>query len=138
MATPRALDAGPEGVERSIAALLDAGLEPAGLQATASAASPAAARHLAGEIDIAHLAFSDLDTAGDAEGLVGLLDDSAIIAAVRDARLAGAEFVVVSLHWGEERQREPSAMQTDVATRLARQLVSRRVDPFRAQPLLVW
>jgi poly-gamma-glutamate synthesis protein (capsule biosynthesis protein) len=56
---------------------------------------------------------------------VNLIDGSRIVADARRARRQGAEFVVVSLHWGVEYVAEPTPEQRELARRLTR---SRMID----------
>lgn len=51
---------------------------------------------------------------------VDLIDVGALLRDARRARAAGADAVVVSLHWGTEYTHAPSAFQRDVAQRLTR------------------
>lgn len=51
---------------------------------------------------------------------VDLIDVGALLRDARRARAAGADAVVVSLHWGTEYSHVPSAFQRDVAERLTR------------------
>jgi poly-gamma-glutamate capsule biosynthesis protein CapA/YwtB (metallophosphatase superfamily) len=66
-------------------------------------------------ISIAHIsaAFSlnGFVLPADEQYLVDLIDPEQIIEEARIAKAAGAEFVVVSLHWGNEYQQVPSAAQ---------------------------
>ncbi len=61
----------------------------------------------------------------DRQYLVDLIDAEAIIAEAALAKAAGAEFVVVSLHWGNEYRHEPTSWQNE---RLAEILPSDEVD----------
>lgn len=66
-------------------------------------------------ISVAHLSatysLNGFQLPADAPYLVDLIDPAAIIDEARIAREAGAEFVVVSLHWGNEYRHEPSSAQ---------------------------
>jgi poly-gamma-glutamate synthesis protein (capsule biosynthesis protein) len=46
------------------------------------------------------------------------IDERRILADATAARAAGADVVVVALHWGDEYEPEPNAQQTDLAPRL--------------------
>jgi poly-gamma-glutamate capsule biosynthesis protein CapA/YwtB (metallophosphatase superfamily) len=50
--------------------------------------------------------------------LINLIDPDRIIADARAARRAGARFVVVLLHWGQENQAAPTTSQRELARRL--------------------
>jgi len=73
-----------------------------------AAGDGSSAAHDANGIAVAHLAFT-----------VPSLDATAIIAEAGAALDAGAEFVVVSLHWGDEFEAEPTAEQQQLAAALA-------------------
>jgi hypothetical protein len=68
-------------------------------------------------ITIAHLSatygLNGFVLPADRGYLVDLIEPSTIIEEARIARQAGAEFVVVSLHWGNEYRHEPTAAQND-------------------------
>ncbi len=51
--------------------------------------------------------------------LVNLIDPAAIAADARTARAGGAQAVIVSVHWGEDFTRDPTAAQQQVAAALA-------------------
>lgn len=59
----------------------------------------------------------DLNAAADAP-CAAELDERRLLAGVRRARLAGAELVLLSLHWGDEYHTRPSAAQIALAHRL--------------------
>jgi poly-gamma-glutamate capsule biosynthesis protein CapA/YwtB (metallophosphatase superfamily) len=54
----------------------------------------------------------------DRPWLVKLIDPDRILSDARAARRAGAGFVVVLLHWGQENQAAPTPAQRDLARRL--------------------
>ena len=120
-ASNHTLDAGPEGVTRTLDALDAAGLQHAG--AARSAAERATPTLLeAGGATVAQLAYT-YDTNGipvpdDQPWLVNVIDPGQIIADARAARGAGADVVVVSMHWGTEWQQEPDGRQLALAGEL--------------------
>jgi poly-gamma-glutamate synthesis protein (capsule biosynthesis protein) len=120
-ASNHTLDAGPEGVTRTLDALDAAGVRHAG--SARSAAERAAPTLLeAGGAGVAQLAYT-YDTNGipvpaDRPWLVNLIDAEQIIADARAARRAGADVVVVSMHWGTEWQEGPDARQLALAEEL--------------------
>ena len=73
-------------------------------------------------VKVAHLSFTyGLNGFRLPEGqswLVNVIDADEILRQARNARKAGADFVVLSLHWGNEYQRIPSTFQTELAKRL--------------------
>ncbi|MGP3923449.1 CapA family protein [Streptomyces sp. 8N616] len=120
-ASNHTLDAGAEGLHRTLDALDAAGVRHAGSARSAGeAARPARLR--AGGADVAHLAYT-YGTNGVPlpEGqpwAVNLLDPERVIADARAARRAGADVVLVSVHWGTEWQQAPDGQQLDQARRL--------------------
>ncbi|MEE1754517.1 CapA family protein [Streptomyces sp. SP18CS02] len=106
-ASNHTLDDGSAGLGRTLDALDKAGVRHAGSARTeAEAARPTLLR--AGGATVAHLAYT-YGTNGFPlpEGepwAVNLIDESRIVEDARAARTAGADVVVVSLHWGTEWQ----------------------------------
>ncbi|MCF0094140.1 CapA family protein [Micromonospora sp. MH99] len=120
-ASNHTLDQGADGVARTIRAL-----DAAGLRHTGSARSAAeAARpriYQVGDVRVAHLAYSlnfnGLSRPPGQPWLANLIDPPAILAAAHKARAAGADIVVLSLHWGTEYQHLPDADQRAWAQQL--------------------
>ena len=121
VASNHALDFGEEGV----VATLD-GLDAAGLAHAGTARSPEGrvpAIYDAGGMRVAHLSyaygFNGFVRPAGKEWLVDQIDPNLILADAHAARAAGAELVVVSLHWGDEYVHEVVAAQQAVADVLA-------------------
>jgi hypothetical protein len=120
-ASNHTLDQGEQGVARTIKAF-----DAAKLGHTGSAVSAAdAARpkiYLVGGVKVAHLAYSlhfnGLTRPAGKLWLANLIEPPKILAAARKARLAGAEIVVLSLHWGTEYQHFPNSDQETWAKQL--------------------
>ncbi|USQ84744.1 CapA family protein [Streptomyces phaeoluteigriseus] len=130
-ASDHSLDAGPDGVRRTLDALDGTGVRHTG---TARSAAEAAAVPLlrAGSAKVAHLAYT-YDTSGVPlpEGqpwAVSLIDENKIVADARNARRAGADVVVVSLHWGTEWQDAPDDRQLGLARTLTASRTGGRPD----------
>jgi hypothetical protein len=70
----------------------------------------------------------------DRPWLVKLIEPGRIIKAVRAARAAGAQFVVVLLHWGQEYQSSPTPLQRqgELAVQPDAQLLCQRLPGRRA------
>jgi poly-gamma-glutamate synthesis protein (capsule biosynthesis protein) len=124
-ASEHSLDDGAAGVSRTLDALDRAGVRHAGTARTEAEAHTATLLR-AGPAKVAHLAYT-FDTNGKPLPLgqpwaVALMNANAIVADARAARQAGADVVVVSLHWGTEWQTEPDGLQLA----LARQLTAAR------------
>lgn len=123
-ASNHTLDAGFAGVSRTLDALDAAGVAHAGsARAPAEALRPAVLE--AGGATVAQLAYT-YGTNGpplrDQPWAVNITDPERVVADARRARRAGADIVVVSLHWGTEWQDAPDATQQ----RLARELTASR------------
>ncbi|MEU6390560.1 CapA family protein [Streptomyces sp. NPDC046939] len=130
-ASNHTLDAGAAGVARTLEALDRAGIAHAGSGRTA-AEGRGPARLRAGGAEIAHLAYT-YDTNGYAQPpgrpwTVNLIDRRRIVADARAARRAGADVVVVSLHWGTEWQDEPNEQQLTLGRRLTASRTRGRPD----------
>ena len=99
MANNHALDAGRAGLAETRRLLRAAGLEPVEGESVV-------VREIDG-LSLAFLAWNDL----------GEPDRDPLLTAVRAAR-AGADVVVVMVHWGREYQRHPALLQRDLAGEL--------------------
>ncbi|WP_125052657.1 CapA family protein [Streptomyces paromomycinus] len=130
-ASNHTLDDGPAGIRRTLGALDAAGVRHAGSARTADeAARPTLLK--AGRAKVAQLAYT-YGTNGIAvpEGQpwsVNLIDRDRILADARAARRAGADVVVVSLHWGTEWQQEPDEQQQTLAQALTAARTGGRPD----------
>ncbi|MDQ1014546.1 CapA family protein [Streptomyces afghaniensis] len=120
-ASNHTLDDGADGIGRTLDALDRAGVRHAG-----SARNQEEARTVtvlrAGPAKVAHLAYT-YDTNGiplpdGRPWAVNLIDEAKILADARAAREAGADVVVVSLHWGTEWQDAPDEAQLTLARSL--------------------
>ncbi|WP_351227298.1 CapA family protein [Streptomyces sp. NPDC002133] len=124
-ASNHTLDDGAEGLRRTLDALDRAGIEHAGSARTeAEAREPAWLR--AGTAKIAQLAYTygtnGYPLPAGQPWAVDLIDERKIVEDARAARRAGADVIVVSLHWGTEWQTAPDARQL----RLGRALTASR------------
>ncbi|MFK4137593.1 CapA family protein [Streptomyces filamentosus] len=130
-ASNHTLDDGAAGLGRTLDALDAAGVKHAGSARTAAeAARPTLLK--AGGATVAQLAYT-YDTNGYPlpEGrpwAVNLLDEGRVIADARAARAAGADVVVVSVHWGSEWQTEPDERQLSLARSLTASATGGRPD----------
>lgn len=121
LASNHSLDRGVDSVRGTIEAL-----DRAGVAHTGAARSPAEAKRLnllrVKDAYAAHLSYTyGLNTGPPPDGmayLVNILDEAAVLDEARRARAAGAHFVIVSLHWGREYSRRPSAYQIELGARL--------------------
>ena len=121
VASNHALDFGESGVAATLDGLDAAGLEHAGTARAAADRRPAI--YEADGIRIAHLSyaygFNGFVRPAGKEWLVDQIDPALVLADARAARGAGAEVVVVSLHWGNEYVHDVVAAQQEVADVLA-------------------
>ncbi|MFC4466530.1 CapA family protein [Streptomyces xiangluensis] len=135
-ASNHTLDAGAAGIHRTLDALDRAGVRHAGSARTAAEAStPTLLR--AGPAKVAHLAYTygtnGIPLPEDRPWAVKVIDRDRILADARAARKAGADVVVLSVHWGTEWQDAPDAQQL----RLSRQLTEARTDGRPAIDLIL-
>lgn len=130
-ASNHTLDAGADGLKRTLDTFDKAGLKHAGSARTATeAATPTL--YTAGSAKVAHLAYT-YDTNGYPlpEGqpwAVNLMEKDKIIADARAARKAGADVVLVSVHWGTEWQTEPDEKQLALGKALTASQTRARPD----------
>ncbi|MBC8365235.1 MAG: CapA family protein [Actinobacteria bacterium] len=122
VASNHSLDAGTTGVASTLDHLGRAGVSTVGMAVDAAGDVPATFE--ADGIPIAHLSYTDLMNGGslptEPPRLVPRVDADEILADAAAARTAGAEFVVLSLHWGPEYETAASSRQEElVATLLA-------------------
>ncbi|MFD7747740.1 CapA family protein [Streptomyces sp. NPDC059698] len=124
-ASNHTLDDGAEGVRRTLDALDRAGVRHAGSARTAAeAARPTILPAGPGEhaAKVAHLAYTygtnDIPPPADRPWTVDVTDERGIVEEARAARRAGADVVVLSIHWGTEWQDEPDARQRELARRI--------------------
>jgi poly-gamma-glutamate synthesis protein (capsule biosynthesis protein) len=130
-ASNHSLDDGAEGIRRTLDALDRAGVRHAGSARAEAEARTATLLH-AGAARVAHLAYT-YGTNGHPlpagqPWAVNLIDEGRILADARAAREAGADVVVVSLHWGTEWQDEPDRQQLSLGERLTASTTRGRPD----------
>ncbi|CAL9655736.1 hypothetical protein SUDANB176_06784 [Streptomyces sp. enrichment culture] len=130
-ASEHTLDDGPDGIRRTLDAFDHAGLRHAGSARTEQEARTAAVLR-AGSARVAHLAYTSgtdgLPLPPDRPWAVNLIDEARIVADARAARKAGADVVVVSLHWGTEWQEDPDEQQITLARSLTAARTGDRPD----------
>ncbi|MGB2570352.1 CapA family protein [Micromonospora citrea] len=120
-ASNHSLDTGMDGITRTLDNLDRVGLRHTG---TARSAAEAARPNI---IDVAGvkvaqlsytLSFNDIPLPAGRPWAANLIDRDAILAAAHRARTAGAEIVILSMHWGTEYQHAPNDDQQDLARQL--------------------
>jgi poly-gamma-glutamate synthesis protein (capsule biosynthesis protein) len=116
------------GLTQTLDALDTAGLRHAGTARTPPESQTPVIYDVRG-VRVGHLAatygLNGLPVPRDAPWSVNLLDPAAILGGARGLRAAGAEVVVVSLHWGVEYRAAPTAEQEAIAEQL---LASGEID----------
>jgi poly-gamma-glutamate synthesis protein (capsule biosynthesis protein) len=116
-------DRGAAGVDRTLAAL-----DAAGIRHTGSARTAAEAGALtildAGPARVGYLSytygFNGIPAPNGQQWRANPIDQGRILADAARARAAGADVVVVALHWGDEYRAEPNAQQQALAPALVR------------------
>ena len=121
-ASNHTLDQGYAGVKRTLDELDAAGLRHTGSARSAAEAARPLILTTGNGVRIAQLAYSfgfnGIPLPAGQPWLANTIDLPAILAAAHRARLAGAEIVVLSMHWGIEYDHQPSAEQAAQADRL--------------------
>jgi poly-gamma-glutamate capsule biosynthesis protein CapA/YwtB (metallophosphatase superfamily) len=120
-ASNHSMDQGPAGVAATLAVMDRAGLRHAGMARSAHEADQNTILQVRG-LRVALLSYTYGLNRGrlppDRPWLVKTIDPRRILTDARAARAAGAQFVVVLLHWGQEYQSTPTPFQREVARRL--------------------
>jgi poly-gamma-glutamate capsule biosynthesis protein CapA/YwtB (metallophosphatase superfamily) len=120
-ASNHSMDKGPQGVAATLAVMDRAGLRHAGMARTATEADLSTILKVRG-LRVGLLSYTYGLNSGplppDRRWLVKTINPGRIVADARAARRAGAQFVVVLLHWGQEYQAAPTPAQRQVARRL--------------------
>lgn len=121
-ASNHTLDQGYAGVKRTLDELDAAGLKHTGSARTAQEAATPLIVTAANGVRIAQLAyafgFNGIPVPAGQPWLANLTDVPTILAAAHRAKQAGADIVVLSMHWGTEYQHAPTGEQTSEAAQL--------------------
>jgi poly-gamma-glutamate synthesis protein (capsule biosynthesis protein) len=111
------LDQGVDGISATLDALDRAGLEHAGTARTRAESRRPTILDVNG-VRVAHLSYSygfnGFQPPADQPWVANLIDPEAIVREARRARARGAEFVMVSLHWGSQYVVPPTSEQLAV------------------------
>ncbi|MCZ0985466.1 CapA family protein [Streptomyces diastatochromogenes] len=130
-ASDHALDDGAAGIRRTLDAMDRAGLRHAGTARTQDEARSVTMLQ-AGGARVAHLSYAfgtnDIPLPTGQPWAVDLIDRDRMIADARAARQAGADVVVVSVHWGTEWQDAPDRLQLTLAQQLTASKTNGRPD----------
>ncbi|MEP7179132.1 MAG: CapA family protein [Pseudonocardiales bacterium] len=121
-ASNHSLDQGYTGVKRTLDELDAAGLKHTGSARTAAEADTPLIIAMPNGVKVAQLAYSfgfnGIALPSGQPWLANLTDVPTILAAARRAKQAGADIVVLSLHWGTEYDHLATGEQRDQATAL--------------------
>ncbi|HSJ35036.1 MAG TPA: CapA family protein [Acidimicrobiia bacterium] len=119
-ASNHSFDQGVGGVGSTLSVLADSGLQQAGMATAVEEAGPAF--YSTAEATVAHLSatwwLNGLRLPEDQPWLVQMLEVDSLLEQARDARDAGADVVVVSMHCCTEYQVTPTPYQREVARAL--------------------
>ncbi|MEU8680081.1 CapA family protein [Streptomyces sp. NPDC048611] len=130
-ASNHTLDDGADGVHRTLGAMDAVGLRHAGSARSATEASRVTLLR-AGRAKVAQLSYTygtnGIPLPVKAPWAVNLIDSKKILADARAARRAGADVVVVSIHWGTEWQQQPDEQQRTLARALTAARTGGRPD----------
>lgn len=118
-ASNHALDQGPDGILQTLRALDRAGVRHAGTARSAREALRPLVLETRSGVRVALLSYAQA-TNGQVPDPAWRVDQvgtdaQPILAAARRAQEAGAQVVIVNVHWGEELRREPTADQVALA-----------------------
>jgi len=124
LSTERTLDMGYDGLELTISELTARGMAYAGVQQDGSGSYATMMR--VGGVDVAVLAYtyglSDEGmekTGGDERAVVALMDQQQMLSDIRQARVSGADVVIVLPHWGTKNITETPVNVKRIAQELA-------------------
>lgn len=116
LASNHSFDRRAQGALDTITVMQEIGLPYAG-QAASEEEDLAPVIYMVNDIAVAHLSatysLNGFVMPADQQYLVDLIEPARILEEARLAKTAGAEFVVVSLHWGAEYRHEPIQSQLD-------------------------
>jgi poly-gamma-glutamate synthesis protein (capsule biosynthesis protein) len=122
-ASNHSIDQGYDGIKRTLDVLDQAGLGHTGTYLSAKAAKQPKIYQVKGGVRVAHLSytknFNGLSRPAGQDWVANLIDPKKIEHDADAARAAGAEIVVVSLHWGTEYEHEPDVDQQTWARQVA-------------------
>ena len=121
VASNHALDAGVSGMASTLDHLDAAGVRHAGGARSAAEDATPSVYDVQG-VKVGHLSyaygFNGFEVPSSAPWVVNEIDPAAILAEAAASRAAGAEFVVLSMHWGLEYQSAPTEQQSTLAEQL--------------------
>ena len=121
LASNHSTDAGSEGIVGTIGALDRVQVAHAGMALSPEARDEVTLINV-GDATVAHLSytygFNNGELAADESYLSNVIDEAAILDEAGRARSAGADFVMLSMHWGSNYTSQPDEQQIDLGSRL--------------------
>ncbi|MXW93961.1 MAG: CapA family protein [Acidimicrobiaceae bacterium] len=121
LASNHATDTGREGIEGTIGALDRVQVAHAGMALSPEARDEVTLIQV-GDATVAHLSytygFTNRRLDPDEPYLSNVIDEATILDEAQRARSAGADFVMLSMHWGTNYTSEPDGMQVGLGPRL--------------------
>jgi hypothetical protein len=116
-ASTHSLDRGMKGIDATVNGMEKVGLGNSGMARTQAESEPQV--FTTNGVKMAHLSYSfgfnDFKPPAGQEWRVRYIEPTRIINDARTARARGAEFVFVSLHWGEEKSHKVTTSQRQIA-----------------------
>ena len=121
VATNHTMDQGPQGVKETLDELDRVGVAHAGTARSADEANQIDFHRIKG-VTVAQLSYTygtnGIPVPADQPWLINVTDVPTILAAAHRAKQAGAQFVVLSMHWGGQYQVAPTAEEQAQAQQL--------------------
>ena len=121
LASNHSTDSGMRGVTGTIEALDRVGVAHTGMARTPLERATLNLLEV-NDATVAHLSYTyGLNTGplrAEQEHMTNLIEEETILQEAGRARVSGADFVILSLHWGTEYSRMPDSYQTDLGPRL--------------------
>lgn len=119
-ASNHAYDRGIDGIEATISALAASGVGQSGMAHIPSDIEPKI--FMVKGVKLTHLSYTfgynGLHLPDDQQWRSAVIEPSRILRDAKTARELGAEVVIVSMHWGNEKDSRASSMQTKIAEQL--------------------
>jgi poly-gamma-glutamate synthesis protein (capsule biosynthesis protein) len=113
-------DRGARGIDATISALTASGLGQSGMAHVPSDIEPKI--FLVNSVKLTHLSYTfsynGLSLPDDQQWRSAVIDPERILLDAKKARELGAQVVIVSMHWGNEKDSRASSMQTKIAEQL--------------------
>ncbi|MEY4361212.1 MAG: hypothetical protein RL391_518 [Actinomycetota bacterium] len=120
-ASNHTMDGGVASIDHTVSALLEAGITQAGMARTPEEIEPTVVN--VNGLAVSHLSytihFNGLSLPADEPWRSARIDIERILDDAKTTRNMGAEFVIVSMHWGNEGSSRPNPNQKDWSEKLA-------------------